>query len=136
MAKILEEYRDKYIPTKSSDATVTLPCGSTHSIDKVQFHHILVGGDQLTVARANGAITLQSTHSNPQHCLHGVIPVIEDWHAKMTFMKVRKRYLKLQHPPPPTHTHPPKLYSVDCHYSGIIINNYYVLCIYRFCGTG
>ena len=132
MAKILEEYHDKYIPTKSSDATVTLPCGSTRSIDDVQFHHILVGGDQLTVARAKGAITLRSTHSNPQHCLHGVIPVIEDWHARMTFMKVRKTF-KVTTPPQHTHTHThTKLYSMDCHYSRIIITSY----VYRFCGTG
>ncbi len=53
-----------------------------------QFQHILFGGDQLTVARARGARRILSNSHNGFDRLEGLVPVVEDWHAKVTFMKV------------------------------------------------
>ncbi len=91
MAKILEEYHQKYIPTKSSQEELTLEDGTTRMIDNIN----LLGGDQLTVARVRGTIALRVTHDTAEEQLSGVLPVVEDWHARLTFMKVIKQ---LPHP--------------------------------------
>ena len=52
------------------------------------FNHILIGGDQLTVARIRGCQRVLSNSSSGEERLEGLIPVVEDWHAKMCFMKV------------------------------------------------
>ena len=49
---------------------------------------ILLGGDQLTVARAHGAKGMRVNHETAKSCLKGIIPVIEDWHTRLTLMKV------------------------------------------------
>lgn len=87
MAKILEEFHS-YIPSIPSTQTVTLGDGTTRSVDNAQFFHILMGGDQLTVARARGTAALRATHDAPTERLSGIVPVVEDWHARLTLMKV------------------------------------------------
>ena len=55
-----------------------------------KFYPIIFGGDQLTKERATGAqdAKLQSTEQHEK--LKGLIPVVEDWHAWMTFYQVCK----------------------------------------------
>ena len=40
------------------------------------------GGDQLTVIRARSAIKMKVNSHTPSKKLCGIIPVVEDWHAK------------------------------------------------------
>ena len=54
------------------------------------FHPILVGGDQLTVARSRSAIKVKSNSETPLRKLSGIVPVVEDWHAKANFLGVCK----------------------------------------------
>ena len=88
MANVLEEFHDKYVPSIPFHNSITLHDGSTRTYDNTQFHNLLVGGDQFTAARARGAITLRLLHSNPVHHLDGITPIVEDWHARMTLVKV------------------------------------------------
>ena len=44
---------------------------------------------QLTVARIRASQGVQFNAENGEERLEGIIPVIEDWHAKMCYMKVR-----------------------------------------------
>ena len=67
MANILEEIHEKYVPTVPSEGSVTLPDGSSRMYDNTTFHKLLFGGDQLTVARARGAIELRSLHAKSLH---------------------------------------------------------------------
>ena len=55
-------------------------------------YKILLGGDQLiiTVARVRGAQALRMSQDKAKDRLEGVVPVDEDWHARMTLMKVSK----------------------------------------------
>ena len=92
MANILEEVHEKYVPTLPSEGSVTLPDGSSRMYDNTTFHKLLFGGDQLTVACARGAIEFRSLHAKSLHCLEGVTPVVEDWHTRMTLMKVYINY--------------------------------------------
>ena len=88
MANILEEFHDTYVPSMALEGCITLPDGSTRTFDNSQFHNVLLGSDQLTVARARGAANLRSSHARSVHRLDGIVPVVEDWHARMTLMKV------------------------------------------------
>lgn len=60
------------------------------------FHHILLGGDHVTVARVRGAQRMRQNSESGQRRLQGFIPVIEDWHAKVVLLGVvwTRLYLK------------------------------------------
>ena len=78
----------KYVPMLESTGHLRLPNGSILDYDNSRFFSILFGGDQLTVARARSAQSLRATHDSAKERLEGLHPVIEDWHARMTLMKV------------------------------------------------
>lgn len=82
----------KYVPTCSQEGQLTLPNGSTIEFDDTRFFQILFGGDQLTAARARGAQALRATHDTAKERLEGLCPVVEDWHARMIFMKACVEY--------------------------------------------
>ena len=78
---ILEDLHERYLPTKPLQETIMLKDGTTRSVDCTKYHQILIGGDQLTVARVRGAVGMRITHDTPLECLTGMLPVVEDWHA-------------------------------------------------------
>ena len=80
MIKILQ-YLQRYIPTKD------IPSQHESSFDVLQ-HALLLGGDQLTVARIRGAQIAMCNGSNAVKSLEGFIPVIQDWHAKVVLLEV------------------------------------------------
>uniref|UniRef100_A0A1X7V3G2 DUF6589 domain-containing protein n=1 Tax=Amphimedon queenslandica TaxID=400682 RepID=A0A1X7V3G2_AMPQE len=49
-------------------------------------YNLLLGGDQLTVARSRSAISHVDNSDSPSANLTGLIPVIQDWHSKMTLL--------------------------------------------------
>lgn len=87
MGLILEHYM-KLVPTVEAKSHLTLPCGTTREVDDTTFHSILMGGDQLTVARIRGVQALRDTEAKRKDRFEGIIPVVEDWHARMILMKV------------------------------------------------
>lgn len=60
--------------------------------DEHIYHQILLGGDQLTVARARGSAAVRVDHMthvcSRRDRLEGLLPVVEDWHAKQCLLKV------------------------------------------------
>ena len=68
----------------------TLGNGTTITFDDTRLWEVLFGGDQLTVARIRGTQTLRDTEESPGDRLEGVIPVVEDWHTRMTFLRVQQ----------------------------------------------
>ena len=58
-------------------------------------HPILLGGDQLTVARARGAQKLRSNEYTPSDRLEGLIPFSQDWHTFVAFLEVSKIWFSL-----------------------------------------
>ena len=87
MSHILTHYM-KLVPTREAEGQHTLPNGINISFDDTRFHEILFVGDQLTVARVRGAQAIRDTHDKRADRFQGVIPVFEDWHAGITFLKV------------------------------------------------
>ena len=76
------------VPTESAEGQHVLPNGSTIPCDDTRLLKVLLGGDQLTVARVCGTQALRASEDKAVDRLEGVIPVIEDWHARMTLMIV------------------------------------------------
>ena len=78
-----------YAPSKSKTKQAVSKDGEVVAeIEDNNFHRILVGGDQLTVARCRGAAAARSDHCTSLECLRGVVPVSEDWHTKRIFLMV------------------------------------------------
>ena len=75
MSKILEHYHS-LVPTVESVQLLELPNDSQIEIDDTQFHPILFGGDQLTVARIRGVQILRDTQDKPADRFEGIIPVM------------------------------------------------------------
>ena len=91
MMKILEHFQG-YSPSKDMERHFTVPGKTgpegTITIKDKQYAMTLVGGDQLTVARMRGAQRIRGNSENSEERFDGVLPVVEDWHAKMCFMEV------------------------------------------------
>ena len=83
------------VPSLPSESEVELSDGGKVKYDSTKFFKILLGGDQLMVARVCGTQCLFRGIDKAIEHLQGIIPVQEDWHARLNFMKVRK--LLLQH---------------------------------------
>ena len=76
------------VPTMNAQQEISLPNGAVIEIDNTQFLPILFRGDQLTVDRMRGTQALRDMQDKPIDRFQGVIPVVEDWHARMALMKV------------------------------------------------
>ena len=79
MILIMEELQDKYVPKHVVD---------TPQLNCERFHKILLGGDQLTVARCRSGQIGRRNEVQPSKQLRGLLPVVEDWHAKQCFLEV------------------------------------------------
>jgi len=83
MIKILQHLQ-RYIPVKEIPATAS----QQESASNVLQHKLLLGGDQLTVARVRGAQTAMCNGLNAVKRLEGFVPIIQDWHAKVVLLEV------------------------------------------------
>ncbi len=85
MADILEEYK-KYVPSSIVTLDEQIPKEDTTE-DRV-YITTLVGGDYLSAVRAREAQYIRGTADLREHQLNGMLPMAEDWHAKVCFMEV------------------------------------------------
>ena len=56
--------------------------------ERTALHPIIVGGDQLTAARARSAVKSKKNAHTPTKSLSGIVPAVEDWHTKANFLGV------------------------------------------------
>ena len=87
MCQIMDSLH-QYVLSISKDITVDLPDGHSINYKDVDMWETLFGGDQLTAARIRGAISIRANHPTTLQRLEGLIPTVEDWHTRMTLMKV------------------------------------------------
>lgn len=79
----------QYVPTVKYVEDCFIPStGLTTQVPKASLHPIIIGGDQLTAARARGAKKAKLHVDSPISRLEGLIPVAEDWHTKVTLLEV------------------------------------------------
>ena len=84
MVSLLEDHH-QYVP--SSSVMVKEVVGvEVMRLDS--FHNIIYNGDQLTVERMRGAQAIRSNSENGIDQLRGFVPVVADWHAKVSFLGV------------------------------------------------
>lgn len=57
-----------------------------------QFVMTVVGGDYLTAARMRGAQRIRGNSENSGDRFDGLLPVAEDWHAKVCLLEVNCLY--------------------------------------------
>ena len=89
MLVIMEQLQD-YVPSTTSCTKQVLPdSGREVQVVKDNFHPVLFGGDQLTVARARGTQRIRTNSDREKDGLKGLVPVCEDWHAKLCLLQVR-----------------------------------------------
>lgn len=87
MAKILSHYM-KLVSTAEVKGHKRLPNGSIIDYDDTWVFSISFGGDQLTIACICGTQILRDTQSKCDDQFEGVCSVVEDWHTRMTLIKV------------------------------------------------
>ena len=86
MTEALDTLSD-YVPVHVATKTVSVE-GKDYSIDDSRLIQILFFGDQLTAARARGAIALRDDDISVLHRLEGFVPAVADWHARMCLLQV------------------------------------------------
>ena len=88
------EHLHKYVPTSTETVQIDLP-KSNDKIDltKTSFHTLLFGGDQLTAKRARGSQMIRSNSINSSEQINGLLPIPEDWHARLCLLEVSFNYL-------------------------------------------
>ena len=74
---------------KTSTKVISVPGTEDFElIESEDLHHLLIGGDQLTVKRIKGAQSLRKNSTHAAGRLEGFVPVSENWHAKVCFLQV------------------------------------------------
>ena len=88
MVDILSHFH-QYVPSIESTKCVYVDgIGETVEVPQASLYKLLFGGDQLTVARARGAMNTRINPPSPSGRMAGLIPCIEDWHVQIILMKV------------------------------------------------
>lgn len=82
------EKMQKYVPKQDIVESTILPNGDIKRSNSQDMWEVLVGGDQLTAARIRGAQSIRINSHDALSKLRGVHPVVEDWHARLTLLKV------------------------------------------------
>lgn len=82
----------QYVPSVSS-VHKEVVMDEEVEIVKEQMHQVLMGGDQMTAARARSAILAKANAESPSKCLQGLIPTLEDWHCRANFLGVSRNCL-------------------------------------------
>ena len=85
----------KYVPTKVEFSDDPFEEFDVEDCEEYKFHCLLLGGDQLSVARSCTSIAVRADHDLKREHLEGLLPVVEDWHAKQTLLKVSTGYFRL-----------------------------------------
>ena len=86
-APSIDVERELVVPDQSDGAT-------TIRLEDKQYAVSLVGGDQLTVARIRGAQKIRGNSETSEQRFGGLLPVAEDWHAKMCLLEVRHQQIR------------------------------------------
>lgn len=87
MVEIMSHIQE-YVPTVSKMLELEVTGESNITVKADNFHNILFGGDQLTVARAHGAQHVRENSVDGVGQLEGLVPVCEDWHARVVLLSV------------------------------------------------
>ena len=83
------QYNGKYVPCTATQHEVIVEGSDSHQQTLTNLHQLLFGGDQLTAAHVRGAIRQRQNSLTAMERLEGLLPVAEDWHAKLCLITVK-----------------------------------------------
>ena len=87
MTHVLDHYM-QLVPKLEANGFLLLANGEKIEFDDTKFNAKLLGGDQLTVVRVRSTQALRDTLDSATQRYEGLIPVIEDWHARVILLQV------------------------------------------------
>ena len=87
MIKIMTHVH-QHVPVVEYERRIQVDEDTTVLQSQSKVHGILFGGDQLTAARIRGAQEAKCNSVTATKRFEGLIPVIEDWHAKVVLLEV------------------------------------------------
>ena len=89
MLAIIQHFH-QYVPSILGTEQAYIPSiKSSADVRTASFHRLLIGGDQLTVARARAVQRHHINSASPSACLNGLIPCAEDyWHTQAILLEV------------------------------------------------
>lgn len=96
----------QYVPLQEYTVKQTIPV-TTDSVNVQKT--IMLGGDQLSKVRAVGAMKIKSNAETQATRLEGFLPIIEDWHTKLTLLEVKINF---------------KVYSILDQFAGVVETYY------------
>ena len=83
------QHLHQYVPSILGTEQAYIPSiDSSAEVCTASFHKLLIGGDQLTVARARAVQRHRINSASPSACLNGLIPCAEDWHTQAVLLQV------------------------------------------------
>lgn len=96
MIEIMTEIHNKYVPSVEIEMQSHIESiGESITFKVSESHKILMGGDQLTAARARAAKRNVANADSDDIKLVGLLPTVEDWHTKMNLLSVSKSIIML-----------------------------------------
>lgn len=78
----------QYVPSVPFFTDQVISTGEDVKEEKASIRRIIVGGDQLTSARIRAGQKGKLNGQSPAKRLEGIVPAVEDWHAKANFLGV------------------------------------------------
>ena len=88
MVDILSHFH-QYVPLIEKSKSIYVDAiGETVEVPNDSLYRLFLGGDQLTAARARGAIKSRVNSPTTTGRLAGLIPCVEDWHTQTILMEV------------------------------------------------
>lgn len=82
-----------YVPTTCHQEEFKISTGDSVTLQKHSFHKVMLGGDQLTTARARGSQRIRMNSETALDRLEGLLPVTEDWHTRLCLLVVSITYI-------------------------------------------
>lgn len=91
MVSIMETLQQD-VPHIWKTTSLQVPGSDRHeTLHQDTFCRTLFGGDQLTTTRGIGAQRIRANSEDGVDRLQGLVPVVEDWHAKVVLLGVSLR---------------------------------------------
>ena len=82
----IKQHLHQYVPSIIGSEQAYI--NSSAEVCTASFHKLLMGGDQLTVARARAVQRHRINSASPLACLNGLIPCAQDWHTQAILLQV------------------------------------------------
>ena len=78
------EHLQRYVPTARQETKHQITSTEEETICLERFHRVLLGGDQLTVARVRSCQRGRANSDSAVNRFNGLLPIAEDWHTGVT----------------------------------------------------